>query len=87
MVFKKGMALSPLHARQLIVHGHVTIGERVITIPGYQVGHDEESTVAIRGTAKGGTPAPEAAAESPPAAEAGDQGKKESVAQPPTLGE
>jgi small subunit ribosomal protein S4 len=47
MVFKKGMALSPLHARQLIVHGHVAIGKRIITIPGYEVGHDEEGGISL----------------------------------------
>jgi small subunit ribosomal protein S4 len=49
MVFKKGMALSPLHSRQLIVHGHVTVGERVITIPGYEVGGQEEGGVKLTG--------------------------------------
>jgi small subunit ribosomal protein S4 len=49
MVFKKGMALSPLHSRQLIVHGHVTVGERVITIPGYEVGNQEEGGVKLTG--------------------------------------
>ncbi len=87
MVFKKGMALSPLHARQLIVHGHVAIGGRVITIPGYQVGHDEESTVALRAAAKGDAPAPEAAATGFPAADGGAGVKEEAVAQPPTPGE
>src|SRR2546427_11492838 len=28
MIFKRGMAVSPLQARQAIVHGHVIIGER-----------------------------------------------------------
>ncbi|MDG6963987.1 MAG: 30S ribosomal protein S4 [Nitrososphaerota archaeon] len=51
MVFKKGMALSPLHARQLIVHGHVSIGERTITIPGYAVGGSEEGTIKLTGGA------------------------------------
>jgi small subunit ribosomal protein S4 len=49
MVFKKGMALSPLHSRQLIVHGHVTVGDRVITIPGYEVGSQEEGGVKLTG--------------------------------------
>ena len=49
MVFKKGMALSPLHARQLIVHGHVAIGERAITIPGYEVEAGRGEHVAIKG--------------------------------------
>ncbi len=47
MVFKKGMALSPLHSRQLIVHGHVAIGKRIITIPGYEVGHEEEGGISL----------------------------------------
>ncbi|MDG6947449.1 MAG: 30S ribosomal protein S4 [Nitrososphaerota archaeon] len=49
MVFKKGMALSPLHSRQLIVHGHVTVGGRVITIPGYEVPASEQETVVLAG--------------------------------------
>jgi small subunit ribosomal protein S4 len=49
MVFKKGMSLSPLHSRQLIVHGHVTVGDRVITIPGYEVGSQEEGGVKLTG--------------------------------------
>ncbi|MDG6913840.1 MAG: 30S ribosomal protein S4 [Nitrososphaerota archaeon] len=51
MVFKKGMALSPLHSRQLIVHGHIAVGGRIITIPGYEVGGIEEGTVALTGDA------------------------------------
>jgi small subunit ribosomal protein S4 len=87
MVFKKGMALSPLHARQLIVHGHVTIGGRVITIPGYEVGHDEETTVVLRGTPEGTATAPAAAAEGTPASEGGVEVREEAVVQPPTPGE
>lgn len=49
MVFKKGMALSPLHSRQLIVHGHVAVGRRVITVPGYEVGAGEEGQVKLIG--------------------------------------
>jgi len=87
MVFKKGMAVSPLHARQLIVHGHVAIGGRVITIPGYEVGHEEESTVTLRGTAEGAAPAPEAVTESAPVPEGSAIVKEEAVAQPPAPGE
>jgi small subunit ribosomal protein S4 len=50
MVFKKGMAVSPLHSRQLIVHGHVMVGERIITVPGYEVGGMEEATVKLIGS-------------------------------------
>lgn len=49
MVFKKGMALSPLHSRQLVVHGHITVGGRVITVPGYEVGAKEEGSVTLAG--------------------------------------
>lgn len=61
MVFKKGMALSPLHSRQLIVHGHVAVGDRVITVPGYEVGAEGEGLVKLTA---GSEPK-----ESPPAAE------------------
>ncbi|QQG49354.1 MAG: 30S ribosomal protein S4 [archaeon] len=47
LVFKNGMALSPLHSRQLIVHGHVALGKRTITIPGYEVRHKEEATLML----------------------------------------
>ena len=59
MVFKKGMALSPLHSRQLIVHGHVSVGGRIITIPGYEVGGREEGTISLVG---GATPKEQLAA-------------------------
>ncbi len=72
MVFKKGMALSPLHSRQLIVHGHVTVGDRIITVPGYDVGGQEEATVKlIRGAPPKDTPeaAPVQEAQEQPAEE------------------
>ena len=53
MVFKNGMALSSLDARPLIVHGHVAIGARVITIPGYEVGGGEEANVRLIGREPG----------------------------------
>jgi len=67
MVFKKGMALSPLHARQLIVHGHVAVGARIITVPGYEVGGADEAQIALIGGAKPKEEAPpaEAPAEAP----------------------
>lgn len=48
-VFKRGMALSPLHSRQLIVHGHVMVGGRKITVPGYGVGRHEEESIKLVG--------------------------------------
>jgi small subunit ribosomal protein S4 len=49
MVFKKGMAISPLHARQLIVHRHVTVNGRKIGVPSYNVNKNEESSIALVG--------------------------------------
>lgn len=59
MVFKKGMAVSPLHARQLVSHGHVTVGSRRITVPGYEVGSLQEGGIALVGGKEAGSgPAP-----------------------------
>lgn len=78
MVFKKGMALSPLHSRQLIVHGHIAIGDRLITIPGYGVSQDDESLISLVGkraekepvvSESPAVPSEEAAAVEPPQAQ------------------
>ncbi|RLE71869.1 MAG: 30S ribosomal protein S4 [Thermoprotei archaeon] len=45
IVYKKGLASSIYHARQLIVHGHIAIGERRVTSPGHLVTRDEEERV------------------------------------------
>ena len=65
MVFKKGMALSSLHARQLIVHGHVAVGDRIITVPGYEVRGTDEGVITLVGGAppKEAEPTAEAQAE------------------------
>lgn len=69
LIYKKGAAVSPLQARQLIVHGHVKIGNRTVDIPGYQVTSEEEGRLRVTGGI--GTPKPAAPAEpasAPPAA-------------------
>ena len=38
---------TPYQARQAIVHGHVMIGERVVTIPSYTVKIDEEPKIRL----------------------------------------
>jgi small subunit ribosomal protein S4 len=45
IVFRKGLARTIFQARQLITHGHVTIGNRRVTIPGYIVAKEEEPTI------------------------------------------
>ncbi len=45
IVYLKGLARTPKQARQFIVHGHIAIGDRKVTIPGYIVRKDEEELV------------------------------------------
>lgn len=66
LIYKKGAAVSPLQARQLIVHGHVKLGKRFIDIPGYHVTAEEEGTIQLVGGV--GTPKPAAPAAPTPAA-------------------
>ncbi len=47
IVYKKGFAKTIKHARQLIVHGHICIGERRVTKPGYLVDKDEEDLIRL----------------------------------------
>ena len=60
LIYKKGAAVSPLQARQLIVHGHIKIGKRTVDIPGYMVTADEEGSLQVTGGI--GTPKPAAPA-------------------------
>ena len=41
-VYYKGLASSPSQARQLLIHGHIAIGEQVMTVPGYILTREEE---------------------------------------------
>jgi len=45
VVYLKGLASTPKQARQLIVHGHITIRGRKVTIPSYMVRADEEKEI------------------------------------------
>ena len=45
IVFRKGLARTVFQSRQLITHGHVTIGNRRITVPSYIVATEEETEV------------------------------------------
>lgn len=56
LIYKKGAAVSPLQARQLIVHGHIKIGKRTVDIPGYMVTAEEEGSLQVTGGI--GTPSP-----------------------------
>lgn len=48
LVVKKGFAKTSYQARQVVVHGHITINERIVSIPSYMVRRDEESTISVR---------------------------------------
>jgi small subunit ribosomal protein S4 len=47
IVFRKGFANTPKHARQLIVHGKVFINERKINYPSYLVPVEEEDKIKV----------------------------------------
>ena len=47
IILQKGIARTPHQSRQLITHGHVSIGENRITIPGYIVKQNEESQIQM----------------------------------------
>lgn len=47
VILKKGFAGSQKQARQFIAHGHIMIGDRVVTVPGYIVPKEEEALVTI----------------------------------------
>ena len=50
-VHKKELSNSLKHARQLIVHGHIAINDRRVTIPSYMVSLGEESGIGYYGHA------------------------------------
>jgi small subunit ribosomal protein S4 len=45
IIFRKGLAKTIQQARQLITHGHVTIGNRRVTFPSYIVPRPEEGQI------------------------------------------
>jgi len=47
VVMKKLGFKTPYQARQAVVHGHIMIGDRVVTIPSYKVDVSEEKDVRI----------------------------------------
>uniref|UniRef100_A0A7C2ZRL9 Small ribosomal subunit protein uS4 n=1 Tax=Ignisphaera aggregans TaxID=334771 RepID=A0A7C2ZRL9_9CREN len=50
IVWKKGLAQSIYHARQLITHGHIAIKGRRVTSPGYLVPREEENYIDFHPT-------------------------------------
>ena len=44
-VYYKGLAMSMKQARQLVTHGHISIGDQKVTIPSYPVSRSEEDDI------------------------------------------
>ena len=47
MVFRKGFAKSISQARQFIIHGHIKIGNKKMTVPSYLVRVGEEKSIGF----------------------------------------
>ena len=47
IVFKSGLTLTPTQARQFIVHGHISVKGKKITIPSYLVSRDEQFEISF----------------------------------------
>jgi small subunit ribosomal protein S4 len=45
MVFRKSLTKTVHQSRQLITHGHITLDNRRVTVPGYIVSREEEKTL------------------------------------------
>lgn len=50
LVFEKGLAKSVYHARQLIVHKHIQVGDKRINSPSYLVKREEEDMIQFAPT-------------------------------------
>lgn len=47
LVQKQGLSNSIYHARQLIIHGHIVLGGRRVTSPGYLVNREDENLISF----------------------------------------
>lgn len=53
LIFKKGHAKTISQARQMIVHGHITIDDRKVMFPSYMVSLENEKKIVITKEIKG----------------------------------
>jgi len=56
IVFRKGLAKTVHQCRQLITHGHITVGNRRVTVPSYIVTREEEPQIAYTAKSPLATP-------------------------------
>jgi small subunit ribosomal protein S4 len=47
VVWKRGLASTPKQARQMIVHRHITVGDRVVRWPSYIVLAEEDDKISV----------------------------------------
>jgi len=47
IIHKKGLAGTLKQARQLVVHGHVLVGDNAVNVPAYVVSKEEEDTIKV----------------------------------------
>jgi small subunit ribosomal protein S4 len=47
VVLKKFAFKTPYQARQAVVHGHIMIGDRIVSVPSYVVGMNEENEIRL----------------------------------------
>ena len=45
IIYKKGLACTPYHARQMIVHKHIMVGDNIVNSPSYLVSPQEEKAI------------------------------------------
>lgn len=45
LVYKLGLAKTIIQARQMIVHGHIAVGDKIVRIPSYMVMRGEEELI------------------------------------------
>ncbi len=49
IVFRKGVAKTPMQARQFIVHGHILIGNKRASFPSHLISLEEENEIKFHG--------------------------------------
>lgn len=78
LVFKKGLARTPLQARQFIVHEHVLVGKKQVCSPNYLVPVADEAQISIIATSSLANPEhPERAFKPKPVAALAKESAKE----------
>jgi small subunit ribosomal protein S4 len=77
LVFKKNLARSVKQARQFIIHNHVFVGKKNITMPSYLVSRDEETVINFAAKSSLSNPDhPERAVEEKPVAKKPEKKEK-----------